>query len=146
MWSFVNLTDLDINLPLDCKNIIWYLHTKIIMCKVVQPSILLFIFVQWIIPRIYTKIEKKYNPKIPLIKGIKRYAKRISFYICLRYEHKFVKWTGFIISVNYVIFFDVKLWVYSGMWNVCRLEYFDGMSSDHTKAYRPLVNSIYGQR
>ena len=104
MWSFVNLTDLDINLPLDCKNIIWYLHTKIIMCKVVQPSILLFIFVQWIIPRIYTKIEKKYNPKIPLIKGIKRYAKRISFYICLRYEHKFVKWTGFIIAVNYVIF------------------------------------------
>ena len=109
MWSFINLTDLDINLPLDCKNIIWYLHTKIIMCKVVQPSILLFIFVQWIIPRIYTKIEKKYNPKIPLIKGIKRYAKRISFYICLRYEHKFVKWTGFIIAVNYAIFFDVKL-------------------------------------
>ena len=104
MWSFINLTDLDINLPLDCKNIIWYLHTKIIMCKVVQPSILLFIFVQWIIPRIYTKIEKKYNPKIPLIKGIKRYAKRISFYICLRYEHKFVKWTGFIIAVNYAIF------------------------------------------
>ena len=108
MWGFVNLTDLDINLPLDCKNIIWYLHTKIIMCKVVQPSILLFIFVQWIIPRIYTKIEKKYNPKIPLIKGIKRYAKRISFYICLRYEHKFVKWTGFIIAVNYAIF---------SMWN-----------------------------